>query len=62
MTVAMDGSVNDEIQGIEEDIQQIAIDNPHCKSSHLLTQHSCNKSNSPVAKWFTATPELMQKK
>lgn len=58
----MDGSVNDKIQGIEEDIRQIAVDNPHCKSSHLLTQHSCNRSNSPVAKWFTATPELMQKK
>ncbi|EDR07537.1 uncharacterized protein LACBIDRAFT_327872 [Laccaria bicolor S238N-H82] len=43
-TVAMDGSVNDEIQGIEEDIRQIAVDNPH------------------LAKWFTATPELMQKK
>ncbi|EDQ99206.1 uncharacterized protein LACBIDRAFT_316809 [Laccaria bicolor S238N-H82] len=43
-TVAMDGSINDEIQGIEEDIRQIAVDNPH------------------LAKWFMATPELMQKK
>ena len=58
----MDSSVNDKIQGIEEDIRQIAVDNPHCKSSHLLTQHSHNRSNSPVAKWFTATPEVMQKK
>ena len=58
----MDGSINNEIQGIKEDIWQIAIDNLHCKSSHLLTQHSCNRSNSPVAKWFVATPELMQKK
>jgi hypothetical protein len=58
----MDGSINDAIQGIEEDIWQVAVDNPHCKSSHLLTKHSWNRTILPVVKWFMATPELMQKK
>jgi len=26
----MDGSVNNKIQGIEEDIREIAVDNPRC--------------------------------
>ena len=31
-TIAMDGSIKNEIQDIEEDIQQIAIENLHCKT------------------------------
>ena len=38
-TIAIDGSINNEIQDIEEDIQQIAIEILHCKTDPYSSFH-----------------------
>ncbi|KIJ97316.1 hypothetical protein K443DRAFT_9972 [Laccaria amethystina LaAM-08-1] len=42
-TIAMDGSINDAIQGIEEDIWQVAVDNPHLEKWFMATPELMQK-------------------